>query len=178
MWINCIRLAVWERSRCQEIYTGVLLGLKEPRISQQSQIGRSEGVGGWIGFDGGLNTSTTSNGGSGGGKGVINNTGGGKFEGWLKARLPGDTEWRKVYTVVTKGVAPGGSNTQSSTATKKSRRSSLLSFGRNSKNGGNDAVLIDDLPGDGALATIAFYAGKPVKKDQPLCIVQHCKFNP
>lgn len=136
MWINAIRLAGWERSRCNEIYTGSLLGLREPKPM------------GWAGFEDGLASK-------------------GKFEGWLKARLPGDTEWRRVWTVILRGA---GSNESVMSATKKSRRSSMLSgFGRKAA----AEVVIDDLPGGGTLSTIAFYAGKPAKKEQPLCIAQH-----
>lgn len=132
LFINAIRLAGWERSRCNEIYTGALLGTREPKT-------------GWSGYDGGL-------------------TGKGKLEGWLKARLPGDTEWRKVWAVVNHGI---GSN--ASVTTKKVRRSSILSFGRKPA----EAPPILDLPGDGALSTIAFYSDKPIKQIQPICIAQH-----
>lgn len=140
MWINAIRLAGWERSRCNEIYTGSLLGLREPKST------------GWTGFEDGLASK-------------------GKFEGWLKARLPGDTEWRRVWTVILRGA---GSNESVMSVTKKNRRSSLLSgFGRKVA----AEVVIDDLPGGGTLSTMAFYATKPAKKEQPFCIAQHGKFS-
>lgn len=161
MWINAIRLAAWEKGRCNEIYTGALLGLRESK------------TGGW---------------GGGSEKDA-------RLEGWLKARLPGDTEWRQVYTVVHKSNVPVLAPSSGSilSTTKKSRRSSLLNFGRKNHDksaseellGGGPtgaASMIEDLPGKGALATIAFYANKvPAggkgKKgvEQPLCIVQHCE---
>lgn len=135
MWVNAIRLAGWERSRCNEIYTGTLFGLREPKQ-------------GWLGFDQGLPGAAK-----------------GKFEGWLKARLPGDTEWRRVWTVVTKGVAVDNASLASA---KKARRSSILGFTKKVEN------IIEDLPGDGTLATIAFYTtNKLSKKERPICIVQH-----
>jgi CCR4-NOT transcriptional complex subunit CAF120 len=133
MWINAIRLAGWERSRCNEIYTGSLIGLREPKPH------------GWLGYEGGLK--------------------GGKFEGWLKARLPGDTEWRKVWTVLMKGTGAAPSKEMS----KKVKRTSLLSFGKKSV----EVPTIDELPGEGAFSTLAFYAVKPSKREQPLCIAQH-----
>jgi CCR4-NOT transcriptional complex subunit CAF120 len=137
MWINAIRLAGWERSRCNEIYTGTLLGTKEP-------------AGGWAGYENGLMSSGKGN----------------KFEGWLKARLPGDTEWRRVWTVVLKGT----DSSESIVSVKKTNRMSLLSFGKKKET----AVVIDDLPGGGALATVAFYStNKLTKKEQPLCTLQH-----
>lgn len=138
MWLNSIRLACWERSRCNEIYTGMLLGLREPKPH------------GWTGYDGGLSAA-------GGAKG--------KFEGWLKVRLPGDTEWRRLYTTVLRGTGAAGSQADMS---KKQKRSSLLSFGKKA-----ETPSIDGLPGDGAFSTVAFYAEKPSKKEQPLCIAQH-----
>lgn len=139
MWINAIRLAGWERSRCNEIYTGSLLGLREPRT-------------GWLGYEAGL---------PGAGKG--------RFEGWLKARLPGDTEWRRVWTVVSKALVADSSSSSMASA-KKSRRSSILSFGKKKE----DAHVIEELPGEGTIATIAFYTtNKLSKKERPICIVQH-----
>ena len=138
MWINAIRLAAWERSRCNEIYTGSLLGLREPKS-------------GWQGFEAGLPAAK------------------GKFEGWLKARLPGDTEWRRVWTVVTKGQT-GDSSAASLASVKKSRRASIMAFVKKPV----EVPVIEDLPGDGTLATVAFYTSNKVgKKDRPICIVQH-----
>ena len=140
MWINAIRLAGWERSRCNEIYTGTLLGQREPPQ-------------GWLGYEGGLS-------GPGGAKG--------KFEGWLKIRLPGDTEWRRMWTVVLRGSGAGGPKVDTS---KKAKRTSLLSFGKKA----DTPAVIDELPGDGNFSTIAFYSEKPTKKEQPLCIAQHSR---
>lgn len=137
MWINAIRLAGWERSRCNEIYTGTLLGLREPKA-------------GWTGYETGPAGKPS-----------------GRLEGWLKARLPGDTEWRRVWTVVMKGSSSG----ESIASTKKNKRMSIMGFGKKVV----DAMpVIEDLPGGGALATIAFYtANKLSKREQPLCILQH-----
>lgn len=160
MWINAIRLSVWERSRCNEIYTGTLLGLREPR-----------GLG-WQGFDAGL---------------PGHNKVPGRFEGWIKARLPGETEWRRVWAVLQRGsnvpsrsslVSGATSPTSPPGDEKRSRRTSLLSFGKK-KQEKNEEVVIEDLPGDGAVSTLAFFDRKPVggKKggagDVPLCIAQH-----
>ncbi|GAA5858489.1 hypothetical protein JCM8547_007329 [Rhodosporidiobolus lusitaniae] len=158
MWINAIRLSVWERSRCNEIYTGSLLGLREPRPA------------GWQGFEAGLPSP---------GKPP------GRFEGWIKARLPGDTEWRRVWVVVQRGSAVptrsslvGGSTSPSAQQDdKRNRRSSLLSFGKKNKQEKHEDIVIDDVPGDGAVSTVAFWAHKPTggKKgsEPPLCIAQH-----
>lgn len=148
MWINAIRLAGWERSRCNEIYTGTLLGLREPKN-------------GWLGFENGLTTA-------GSGKAAPVTPAAAKFEGWLKARLPGDTEWRRVWTVVTKGVS---ASSESIVSTKKTKRMSML-FGKKAP----ETPVIEDLPGEGTLATVAFYtSNKLAKKEQPLCILQHCE---
>lgn len=144
MWINAIRLAGWERSRCNEIYTGSLLGLREPKPH------------GWVGYDAGLSTA-----GGGASKG--------KFEGWLKVRLPGDTEWRRIWTVVLRGMTAAQAAGTKPDQGKKAKRSSLLSFGKKE----STPVAVEGLPGDGAHSTIAFYGEKPTKKEQPLCIAQH-----
>ncbi|KAK4058448.1 hypothetical protein OIO90_000607 [Microbotryomycetes sp. JL221] len=138
MWINAIRLAVWERSRCNEIYTGTLLGTREPQPH------------GWSGYDAGLSSASSK----------------GKFEGWLKIRLPGDTEWRRLWTCVQRGTNIG---TPLPEQAKKNKRSSLLSFGKKSET----LPTIEGLPGNGTFSTVAFYADKPSKKEQPLCIAQH-----
>ncbi|BGP01263.1 hypothetical protein NBRC10513v2_002214 [Rhodotorula toruloides] len=153
MWINAIRLSTWERSRCNEIWTGSLLGLREPKPL------------GWQGFDAGLPAA-------GGGKATP-----GRFEGWLKVRLPGDTEWRRVWAVLFRGSSvPTRSSIVGGPAAvqaeeKKSRRSSLLSFG--GKKDKREEVVIEDLPGEGAISTFAFFDRKPGKKELPICIVQH-----
>ncbi|GAA5821219.1 hypothetical protein JCM11251_004519 [Rhodosporidiobolus azoricus] len=164
MWINAIRLSVWERSRCNEIYTGSLLGLREPRPF------------GWQGFDAGL---------PGAGKP-------GRFEGWIKARLPGDTEWRRVWTVLLRGsnvpsrmslhgqqAVPAATAVVSEKEEKRNRRSSLLSFGKKKgdkhKDEDTPIAAIDNLPGDGLVSTLAFWSTKPSGKraEPPLCIAQH-----
>lgn len=187
MWLNAIRLSIWERSRCNEIYTGTLIGLREPKPL------------GWQGYDLGLSTTNTASSlsssvGAGAGGGVVKNSNGTpKFEGFLKARLPGDTEWRRVFVTVLRGsnvpsrsTALGGSTSNASVTmeeTKKSRRSSLLpSFGKKKNQTKEDEqVQIEDLPGDGQVSTIGFFAApggiepnwRPSKKDQPICIAQH-----
>lgn len=173
MWINAIRLAGWERSRCQEIYTGSLLGLREPKPL------------GWVGYEAGYPTK-------------------GRFEGWLKVRLPGDTEWRRVWTVVLRGGSAGAAQQQQQqqppqptpVEVKKAKRSSLLSFGKNKDKereaaaqaallaanggigggGGGVTPAIEGAPGDGAFSTIAFYGSRPKGRDQPICIAQHGTF--
>lgn len=179
MWLNAIRLSIWERSRCNEIYTGTLIGSREPKPL------------GWQGYDAGLSTNLNVSPGT-----VIKNSNGTpKFEGYLKARLPGDTEWRRVFCTIMRGsnvpsrsTALGGSTSNASIGqgqeadVKKSRRSSLLpSFGKKKNNKEEDQVVIEDLPGDGQVSTIAFFAApagidptsRPGKKDQPICVAQH-----
>ena len=163
MWLNAIRLSIWERSRCNEIYTGTLIGLREPKPL------------GWQGYDAGLSTSPGGN--------LKTSTGTPRFEGYLKARLPGDTEWRRVFVTILRGanvpsraLALGGSSA-SVQEEKKSRRSSLLpSFGKKKKEDEN--IVIEELPGDGQVSTIGFFAAgpgdsRPGKKDQPICVAQH-----
>ena len=89
MWINAIRLSFWERSRCNEIWTGSLLGVREPRPL------------GWQGYDVGLPAPHSAGSSADGGRKA--SAASGRFEGWLKARLPGDTEWRRVWAVVVRG---------------------------------------------------------------------------
>lgn len=159
MWINAIRLSVWERSRCNEIWTGSLLGLREPRPL------------GWQGFEAGLPASGNS-------KHVPAVPG--RVEGWIKARLPGDTEWRRVWAVVLRGAnVPTRSGGPAAAASppveeKKSKRSSLLSFGsKKDKKEESAVVAVEELPGEGAYSTIAFFERKLKKGDQPICIAQH-----
>lgn len=163
MWINGIRLSIWERSRCNEIWTGSLLGTREPRPL------------GWQGYDAGLPAAQGSS-----NSGKASSTS--RFEGWLKVRLPGETEWRRVWCVVHRGSnVPTRANalngdTSGTPATtpaeeKKSRRSSLLSFGVKKEK--KDEISLEDVPGSGAVSTLLFYDHKPTKKDQPVCIAQH-----
>lgn len=144
MWINAIRLAVWERSRCLEIYTGSLLGMREPRQ-------------GWTGFDGGV-------------MGTRN-----YFEGSLKARLPGETEWRQCWVVVLRGTASGVAGAQSDVSPKQKRRSSLLaSFGKKTH---ESVVATEDLPGSGTISSVVFYSSRPMRRDlKPICVCQHVYF--
>ncbi|GAA6054229.1 hypothetical protein JCM3770_001402 [Rhodotorula araucariae] len=161
MWLNAIRLSFWERSRCNEIWTGALLGNREPRPL------------GWQGYDAGL---PPAHGGAGADT-RKSSTASGRFEGWLKARLPGETEWRRVWIVVVRGSnvpsrasvlgRPGAAPAEE----KKSRRTSLLSFGNKKEK--KDEIAVEDLPGGGTLSTLAFFDRKPAKKEQPLCVAQH-----
>lgn len=159
MWINAIRLSVWERSRCNEIWTGSLLGLREPRPL------------GWQGFEAGLPVSGNS-------KPVPAVPG--RVEGWIKVRLPGDTEWRRVWAVILRGAnVPTRSGGPAAAVSppaeeKKSKRSSLLSFGsKKDKKEESPVVAVETLPGEGAYSTLAFFDRKPKKGDQPICIAQH-----
>lgn len=180
MWLNAIRLSIWERSRCNEIYTGSLIGLREPKPL------------GWQGYDAGLSATTGPAAHSSHPGPIKNSNGTPKFEGYLKARLPGDTEWRRVFVSVLRGSnvpsrsnALGGSTSNASVGdadAKKSRRTSLLpSFGKKKTPKEDEQLVIEDLPGDGQVSTIGFFAApggtdpawRPGKKDQPICIAQH-----
>lgn len=136
-----------------EIYTGTLLGIREPKLS------------GWLGFH------ESEEGGSGGGSRSR------KLGGWLQVRFPGDVEWRRVWVDVVPGSKGGHQHQQQSTATtKKNKRSSLSFFGKKKEVvvEAVDSVVIDGLPGGRVLSTIAFYEKKPeTRADQPLCIAQH-----
>lgn len=147
MWVNAIRLAGWERSRCNEIYTGTLLGLRAPS-------------GGWQGLEA-ISSPT--------GSGAHNK---GRFDGWLKVRLPGDTEWRRVWAVLVRGKPVNSPGSPDGGDKKKAnKRGSLLSFGRKAS---VDLSAAEDFPGEGAFSTIAFYSQKPAKqREPPLCIAQH-----
>lgn len=70
-WITAIRLAVWERSRLLEIYTGALLASR------------------LLSVEGKTPETPLKNGG---------------FEGFVRVRLPGETEWRRLWMVVLDGV--------------------------------------------------------------------------
>lgn len=163
MWINAIRLSFWERSRCNEIWTGSLLGVREPRPL------------GWQGYDAGL--PAAHSGGAGGGDGGRKaSAASGRFEGWVKARLPGETEWRRVWAVVVRGsnvpsrASVLGGGAPAPAEEKKSRRTSFLGFGKKDK---GEEIAVEELPGGGAVSTLAFYDRKPGKKEQPLCVAQH-----
>lgn len=73
-WINTIRLSIWERQRLENLYTAARLGIKE---EQQLRPIRSA-------------ISLSNNGAKVG-----------RAEGLLDVRLPGDTEWKRVYAVLT-----------------------------------------------------------------------------
>lgn len=159
MWINAIRLSVWERSRCNEIWTGSLLGLREPKPQ------------GWQGFEAGLPPPPSSKGGAAAVPGRV--------EGWIKVRLPGDTEWRRVWSIVVRGSnVPTRSGGPSAAAAppveeKKSKRSSLLNFASKKDKKEESVVALDELPGEGAYSTMMFFDRRPKKGDQPICIAQH-----
>lgn len=122
-WMAAIRLAAWERSRLFEIYTGTLLAMRTPGPGVQSPL------------------AIPSSHHNGGGK--VRN-----MEGWLKVRLPGDTEWRRLWCQLSDGgaiatayeLAHGGREEGVSNAggensirsgkdeKRKSRRSSLFGF--------------------------------------------------
>ncbi|KAH8918626.1 hypothetical protein BT69DRAFT_1338008 [Atractiella rhizophila] len=76
-WVNGIRLAIWERGRTGEIYTGALVG----KIGEKGLPGD-----GW--------------------KSPLA-PGKGRLEGPLRARLPGETSWRSVWGVVSSGSSSG-----------------------------------------------------------------------
>lgn len=133
-WVNAFRLAAWEHSRCSEIYTGTLLGLREPS-------------GGWIAPD----------------------ANGAKLEGWVRVRLPGDLEFRRAWAILLRGGPLGGG----AGTIKKAKRHSF--FGRRHASVDVPMPLIENLPGDGTIPTLAFFEEKPVspRRDKLICIAQH-----
>jgi hypothetical protein len=112
-WMNAIRLAVWERSRVELMHTTARLGIRE---EQQGQPIRSA---------------------------LYMRHGGakaGRAEGYFDIRLPGDTEWKRVYGVLTDPQVYDASKVKSmtspkpaqaqisasTTSTKKEKRKSFL----------------------------------------------------
>jgi len=94
-WIAALRLALWERARMEEIYTGHLLRMslcdpngawKEPRST------------------------------------LIK----GKIEGWTKVRVAGQTDWTRVWTVISAGSGPSEHEGSSLSNTKRNRFSALF----------------------------------------------------
>ena len=73
-WINAIRLAIWERQRLEVLYTATRLGIKEDQLLTPIRSGLQ-----------------------------MSHSGAkpGRTEALLDIRLPGDTEWKRVYAVLT-----------------------------------------------------------------------------
>lgn len=103
-WVAALRLAVWEKARLEEIYTGHLL-----RMSLSDHA-----TGRWK-----EPSSTLMR---------------GKLEGWVKVRVAGQTEWKRLWAVVSARGNPGAGETEgrpispTNTLQKRGRMSALFSL--------------------------------------------------
>lgn len=97
-WIAALRLALWERARMEEIYTGHLLRMS---LCDPSGVWKEP-------------KSTLVK---------------GKIEGWTKVRVAGQTDWKRVWTVISAGSGPSEHEGPGSTSlpnTKRNRLSALF----------------------------------------------------
>lgn len=104
-WVTALRLAAWEKSRIEEIYTGHALRTFSPK-GPRSPVGHDEPAT-WNEPDSPLIK--------------------GKMDGWVKVRVMGGTEWKRLWLVLTKGG--GGADPVESKSTPEKKRKSLFSFG-------------------------------------------------
>lgn len=103
-WINTIRLSIWERQRLETLYTAARLGIKE-----EQQLNPIKSA---ISFGSNIKGAKI-----------------GRAEGLIDVRLPGDTEWKRVYAVLTEpGIyktANANTNSHPGTSSTNASNSSL-----------------------------------------------------
>lgn len=81
-WVAAFRLAVWEKARLEEIYTGHLLRMSLSEVAPPNGApGVAATAGRW--------------------KEPRSTLVRGRLEGWIKVRVAGQTEWRRVWAVIT-----------------------------------------------------------------------------
>jgi len=139
-WVAALRLAVWEKTRLEEIYTGHLL-----RMSLSDHA-----TGRW--------------------KEPYSTLVRGRLEGWVKVRVAGQTEWKRVWAVVSArgsssvGEIDGRPMSPTNTLQKRSRMSSLFSSSARASSPPPSPVS--------GPAIIALYSGaKPKERKTPLLTV-------
>ncbi|KZT57659.1 hypothetical protein CALCODRAFT_433890 [Calocera cornea HHB12733] len=139
-WAAALRLATWEKSRLEEIYTGHLL-----RMSLTTPNGEFKQP----------KTALTR----------------GRLEGWVRIRLAGQVDWKRVYAIITSatGRPESPTSTKSPSVLTKRRMSGIFrSSGGGSQNGGHGSAgmfgphghakgLVDGV----APPVIAFHAAPP-----------------
>jgi hypothetical protein len=153
LWVSALRLAAYEKSRIEEIYTGHLL---------QTFVRSSN--------RGGPTLPTGSN-----EKGSWNEPDSplvkGRMEGWVRVRVMGGTEWKRLWLVLS---APASAISAGSKDTGDKRRRSLFGFGgggsqndnANASNSLAGVASTNEFGGPGPATeggTAIFYSTPPVK---------------
>lgn len=152
LFVSALRLSAWEKSRLEEIYTGHLLrtfvsGGRAPVVAGNANPN-------WNEPDASLSKGT--------------------MEGWVRVRVMGTIEWKRLWLVLRAPVSAAGSNNQdAATASGEKKRKSLFSFASHDKHpaaadhgAGVAGVASTRPPGmeDGvAGASAVFYREAPVR---------------
>jgi CCR4-NOT transcriptional complex subunit CAF120 len=152
LFVSALRLSAWEKSRLEEIYTGHLLrtfvsGGRAPVVTGNANPN-------WNEPDASLSKGT--------------------MEGWVRVRVMGTIEWKRLWLVLRAPVSAAGSNNQdAATASGEKKRKGLFSFASHDKHpaaadhgAGVAGVASTRPPGmeDGvAGASAVFYREAPVR---------------
>lgn len=109
-WVTGLRLAAWEKSRIEEVYTGHALrtfvntGSRSPVVASGERATWNEPESPLVK---------------------------GKLEGWVKVRVMGGTEWKRLWLVLTKGSDPADKSSDK-------KRRSFFGLGGGGGGGGSD----------------------------------------
>lgn len=177
-WVAALRLAVWEKARLEEIYTGHMLRITFSNTLLVPLVtGPSTRAPDWPQIP---VPNISGAGGGGRWKEPRSPLVKGRLEGWVKVRPAGHTEWRRVLAVITASASSVASNASEfgvgdngrpvspthSTLVKRNRMSSI--FG----GGSRDPPRPSSPPPQTSLqskAVISLYAGsKPKERKTPL----------
>jgi CCR4-NOT transcriptional complex subunit CAF120 len=150
LWVSALRLAAYEKSRIEEIYTGHLLQTfvrSSNRGGPSLPVGSKE-KGTWNEPDSPLIK--------------------GRMEGWVRVRVMGGTEWKRLWLVLS---APVSAINAGNRDTGDKRRRSLFGFGGGSQNETASASLAgvastNEFGGPTPVTeggTAIFYSAAPVK---------------
>lgn len=148
LWVTALRLSAYEKSRIEEIYTGYLLRtfVKSSTRGAPTVTGRHAEAPSWNEPDSPLTK--------------------GKMEGWVRVRVMGGTEWKRLWLVITSPAEAERSSTMTGDG---KRRRSLFGFGSS-----NSSTSISDQQQSPSLAGVAstteFGAGVGISKEGPSAV--------
>lgn len=146
LFVSALRLSAWEKSRLEEIYTGHLLrtfvsGGRAPVVAGNDNPNWNE-----------PDFSLAK----------------GAMEGWVRVRVMGTIEWKRLWLVLSAPVSASGNKSQDSTGEKK--RKSLFSFASHDKHAADQASGAAGVAStrpqgleEGIGASAIFYREPPVK---------------
>jgi CCR4-NOT transcriptional complex subunit CAF120 len=143
-WAAALRLSAWEKSRLEEIYTAHLIRINNIGAHYSDEIPQC------------LNLAFT-------GQDVQTSLIRGQMEGWVRIRLAGQTDWKRMWLVVTRGSdlessSPGADPRSVSPSLQRKKRISNI-FSR-------DREVTEVLP---PKSVLSFYtSAKPKDKRTPI----------